>query len=211
MLSRLEPSRASQPSTVISSSAGAKDCFTTLCNHRCHPHILGLLLFVLRRAPDIEAALATFTDSGKKREAHVRRLDDAAALLERLFNRLPTEANEVVAGIFTKIGRTPPMQQALDLRLTAQFIRLGSVLSRRNLAQVSTYLLSSYVEKTTGSPRDAMVSCLIAAVRKNDYDEDAHKKWRARNMQKISEGPIGDWHITEFLVGLNKLLPPAAR
>lgn len=196
----------------ISSFEGAKGCFQALCNHHgCHPHILGLLLFILRRSPEIEAALAAFTDSGKKREAHARRLDDAAALIERLFSRLPAEANEVAAGVFTKAGTAPPMQQARDLRLTAQFIRLGSVLSRRNLAHVSIYLLSSYVEKTTGSPRDALVSALIAAVRNTHYDEDAHKKWRARNMQKISQGAIGDWHPTEFLVGLNKLLPLAAR
>jgi hypothetical protein len=193
----------------ISSWAGAEGCFQDLCKHGCHPYILGLLLFILRRSRDVEAALARFTDSGKKREAHARRLDDAAALIERLFRRLPAEANAVVDAIFMKAGRTPPAQQALDLRQTAQLVRQCSSLSRRNVAQVSTYLLSAYVEKTAGGPRDAMVSALIAAVRNVPYDEVAHRKWRARNMEKMSQGAIGDWHVLEFLIGLNKLLPPS--
>ena len=192
----------------VSSSPGAKNDFDALCNDGCHPHILGFLLFFLRRSPEIEAALATFTGLGKKREANARRLDEAASLIERLFGRLPSDANEVVAGLFTKVGIGSPAQQAIGLRQTAQFIRLGWILSRRNLTQVSLFLLSSYVEQITGGPHDAKVSGLIAAVRGNDYDEDAHKSWRSRNMRKISHSAIGDWHIAEFLVGLSKLLPP---
>jgi hypothetical protein len=165
---------------------------------------------VLRHSPGIDGALATFTGSGKRRDSDARRLDEAASLIERIFGRLPSDANEVVAGLFTKMGRTTPAQQAFELQQTAQFIRLGRLLSRRNLNQVSLYLLSSYVEKATGGQHDACVSGLVAAVRESSYDEDAHKSWRSRNMQKIDRGAIGDWHLPEFLVGLAKLLTPAA-
>ena len=191
----------------VSSSPGAKSDFDALCNYGCHPHILGFLLFFLRRSPEIEAALATFTGLGKKREANARRLDEASSLIERLFGRLPSDANEVVAGLFSKeVGIGSPAQQAIGLRQTAQFIRLGRILSRRNLTQLSLLLLSSYVEQITGGPHDAKVSGLVAAVRGNDYDEDAHKSWRSRNMRKISHSAIGDWHIAEFLVGLSTTL-----
>jgi hypothetical protein len=195
----------------ISSWPGAKSDFEGLSKEGCHPYILGLLLFFLRYSPQIESALANFTGSGKKREAVARRLEKTASLLEHIFSRLPSDANAAVAGLFTNMGNTAPLQQAIGLRLTAQFIRLAGVLSRRKMTQVSLYVLSSYVEKSTGSQHDAMVSGLIAAVRSNHYDEDAHNSWRSRNMRRISSGAVGDWHIAEFLVGLNKLLVSAAR
>lgn len=190
----------------ISSWPGARSDFESLCAEGCHPYVLGLLLSLLRRSPRIDE-FAMLLGSSKRLEADARRLEDSAALIEGMFNRLPTEATALLDAIFTKAAGATPAQQASHLRHTAQFFRILRLLSRRNVTQFLLYLISAYVEQSTASPHDAQVSGLIAAVRGNDYAEEAHKAWRSRNMQKFNRGPVGNWHPAEFLVGLNKLLP----
>ncbi len=68
-----------------------------------------------------------------------------------------------------------------------------------SLDEVSKFILSNYVERTTGRPHDRCVSGLIAAVVNSpEYTEVAYRMWRNRNYDRLERH--FSW-ITDLLVG----------
>ena len=73
-----------------------------------------------------------------------------------------------------------------------------------SLAEVSKYVLSSYVERMTGRPHDRNVAVLIGAITDSpEYDEVAYRMWRHRNYDRLEKHFS---RLTEFAVVMSSVI-----
>jgi hypothetical protein len=90
------------------------------------------------------------------------------------------------------MGRIPLSRVVSELRFYIRFINLAESVRKdtgsHSLAEVSKYLLSSYVRRMTGSFHDRNASGLVAEVAGSvEYNEVAHRMWRSRNHWRLDK------------------------
>jgi hypothetical protein len=172
-------------------SPGARGDFTELCQGGCNSLVLAAIVALMRNAPGLEIFWETVIGSPPKRQKATRTLERAAATLEEIFGGFIAMADQDAA-TFAKMGRIPPSRIVSELRLYIRVINLAQSVRKdtgsHSLAEVSKYLLSSYVRRMTGTFRDRNVSGLVAEVIGSvEYNEVAHRMWRSRNHRRLDK------------------------
>jgi len=194
-----------QQETQRLASPGAREDFAELCNEGCNPHVLAALIKLIRATPHLEAIWTTLVGPLENRQKVRRTLESAAATLEKAFGGFEEEK---VRAECARIGRIPPSRIVSELRLYARVIGLSELLAARteahSLAEVSKYILCSYIERQSGRPHDRNASGLIGAiVNSPDYNEVAHRMWRNRNFERLEKHFS---RITDFLVAMSEVI-----
>ncbi|HEY1477396.1 MAG TPA: hypothetical protein VGF37_06880 [Chthoniobacterales bacterium] len=172
-------------------SPGAREDFAELCEHGCTPQVLALIVWLMRKSPQLETFWKMIIGPPAKRQKATRTLERAASTLEEIFAGF-IALGEKDTAIFTKIGRTPPAGVVSELRWYVRLINLSESLRKEtgshSLGEVSKYLLSSCVRRMTGSFHDRNVSGLVGEVAGvDDYSEVAQRMWRKRNYGRLDK------------------------
>lgn len=172
-------------------SPGAREDFNELCQGGCTSQVLAAIVALMRDSPGLEIFWETVIGSPPKRQKAIRTLERAAATVEEIFGGFIAMADQNAA-TFTKMGRIPPSRMVSELRLYIRVLNLAQsvrkVTGSHSLAEVSKYLLSSYVQRMTGTFRDRNVSGLVAEVTGSvEYNEVAHRMWRSRNHRRLDK------------------------
>jgi len=170
-------------------SPGAREDFAELCQGGCTPQVLAAIVALMRNSPGLEILWETVVGPPPKRQKATRTLERAAATLEEIFGGFIAMADQDAAA-FTKMGRIPLSRVVSELRFYIRFINLAESVRKdtrsHSLAEVSKYVLSSYVRRMTGSFHDRNVSGLVAEVAGSvEYNEVAHRMWRSRNHRRL--------------------------
>jgi hypothetical protein len=189
-------------------SPGAREDFEELCQHGCNPQVLALIVAVLRNSPRLEAMWAIVVGPPENREKAARALENAAAVLEEIFGAFTAVEDEKDRAELDKIGRIPPSRMVSELRLYGRLINRAKTLAKdtesHSLGEVSKFILSSYVERTTGRPHDRNVSGLIGEITNSpDFNEVAYRMWRNRNYDRLGKHFV--W-ITNLLVAMSAVI-----
>lgn len=189
-------------------SPGAREDFIELCEAGCLQLVLAGIVILLRYSPLLEAFWTEMVDRADNREKATRTLEDAVQTLESLFSGVIASEKEGKSTEFAKIGRLPISQVISELRLYVRFINFASSMSAdtetRSPAELSKYLLSSYVRGMTGRFHDRSVSGLVGeAFGSPEYNEVAHRMWRTRNYERIDKH--FSW-MTRFLVAMSVVI-----
>ena len=189
-------------------SPGARQDFDELCEHGCHPEVLAAIVAGLRNSPRLEAIWAMMVGPTENRQKTIQTLEKAAAKLEEIFGAFIAVEDEKDREEFAKIGRIPPSRLVSELQLYSRLINMAKSLAvdteSHSLGEVSKFILSNYVERTTGRPHDRCVSCLIGAVvNSSDYTEVAYRMWRNRNYDRLEKH--FSW-ITDLLVAMSVVM-----
>jgi hypothetical protein len=189
-------------------SPGAREEFDELCDHGCNPKVLAFTIALVRYSPHLETAWAMLVGPPEGRQKATRDLENAAATLETIFAGAIAAEDEKNKTEFANLGRISPSHMISELRLYSRLINLAGLLAleteAHSLVEVCKYILSAYVERSTGRPHDRNVSGLIAEIAKSsDYNEVAHRMWRNRHYERL------DKHFSkliEFLVAMSTLI-----
>jgi hypothetical protein len=189
-------------------SPGARQDFDELCKHGCNPQVLAAIVGGLRNSPRLEAIWTIMVGPIESRQKTIQALEKAAATLEEIFGTFIAVEDEKDREEFAKIGRIPPSRMVSELQLYGRLINMAKSLGvdteSRSLGEVSKFILSHYVERTTGRPHDRCVSGLIAtAVNSPDYTEVAYRMWRNRHYDRLERH--FSW-ITDFLVAMSVVM-----
>jgi hypothetical protein len=172
-------------------SPGAREDFAELCQGGCTQQVLAVLVALMRNSPSLEIFWNTITGPASKRQKTTRTLEKAAATLEEIFGGFMALADEDTA-IFPKIGRIPPSDVVSELRFYIRLTNFAESIRKKtgshSLAEVSKYLLSSYVRRMTGNFHDRSVSGLVAELTGSvEYIEVAQRMWRSRNYRRLDK------------------------
>jgi hypothetical protein len=172
-------------------SPGAREDFAELCEGGCTPQILAAIVALMGNSPGLETFWKTVIGPAPKRQKTTRTLERAAATLEEIFGGFIALADQDAA-TFTKMGRIPLSRVVSELRFYIRLTNLAESVRRHtgshSLAEVSKYLLSSYVRRMTGTLHDRNVSGLVAELTGFvAYNEVAHRMWRRRNYQRLDK------------------------
>lgn len=186
-------------------SPGAREDFTELCKDGCHLFALAALVALLRNSPLLEGFWKEMVGRPRNRQKAIRTLEGAAEILEKTFSELMALKKDEVTADFRKLGRLPIPELVYELRFYVRFFNFGESLSvdteTRSPAQLSKYLLTSYVYRITGHFHDRNVSGLIGEVLgPTDYTEGAHRMWRDRNYKRMEKH--FSW-MTRFIVAMS--------
>jgi hypothetical protein len=150
------------------SSPGPWEEFSELCKDGCLQQGLALLVALLRSSPMPETFWVEMVGNPDTRDKTVRVLEKAAQTLESLFDGIVAAENRAKKEILVKIGRLPISSIISELRFHVQVINFARSLSTdtgtRSPAELSKYLLGSYVKRMTGRFHDRSVSCLVGEV-----------------------------------------------
>lgn len=189
-------------------SPGPREEFAELCKHGCLPQVLALLVTLLRYSTLLETFWSEMVGNPDNRDKATRALENAAQTLEGLFGDVLASEKEGKNEDFAKIGRLPISSVVSELRFHVQFINFAKSLSTdtetRSPAELSKYLLSSYVKRMTGRFHDGGVSGLIGElVGSQDYNEVAQRMWRSRNYRRLEKH--FSW-MTRFLVAMSVVI-----
>jgi hypothetical protein len=173
-------------------SPGPREEFAELCKDGCLPQGLALLVTMLRYSPILETFWVEMVGNPDKRDKTTRALEKAAQTLEALFGDIVESEKSGKSEVLSKIGRLPISSVISELRFHVRFINFARSLSAdtktRSPAELSKYLLSSYVKRMTGRFHDKSVSCLIGEVLSSqDYNEVAQRMWRLRNFRRLEK------------------------
>ncbi len=192
-------------------SPGAREDFAELCQDGCTPQVLAAIVALMRNAPGLEVLWKTVIGPALRRQKTTRTLERAAATLEEIFGGFIAMTDQD-ATAFTKMGRIPVTWLVSELRFYIRFINLAESVRKdtgsHSLAQVSKYLLSSYVRRMTGSLHDRNVSGLVAELSGFvEYNEVAHRMWRSRNHRRLDRHY--SW-MTNILVAASVVIAPPA-
>lgn len=177
-------------------SPGARGDFVELCKDGCHAQAVAAIVTLIRFCPQLEDFWKMIVGPPEKRQKVIRALENAAASLEAVFKIPLLLENEEDWTEFAKGVRIPPSRMISELRVYGRLIKLAESLSGdtevHSLAEVSKYILSSYVKRMTGSFHDRNVSGLIGeVVHSPDYNEVAHRMWRRRNYERLEMNFFG--------------------
>lgn len=172
-------------------SPGAREDFAELGQGGCTPQVLAVIVALMRNSPALEIFWKTVTGPAPKRQKTTRTLERAAATLEEIFGGFIALADQDAA-VFTKIGRIPLSRVVSELRFYVRLTNLAESIRRKtgshSLAEVSKYVVSSYVRRMTGNFHDRNVSGLIAELTGSaEYTEVAHRMWRSRNYRRLDK------------------------
>ncbi|MFY9529263.1 MAG: hypothetical protein WBC04_14110 [Candidatus Acidiferrales bacterium] len=172
-------------------SPGAREDFAELCQGGCTPQVLAVIVALMRNSPGLEIFWQTVIGPPPKRQKATRTLERAAATLEEIFGGFIAMGDQDAAA-FNKMGRIPVSRVVSELRFYIRFINLAESVRKdtgsHSLAEVSKYLLSSYVRRMTGSFHDRNVSGLVGELTgSTDYNEVAHRMWRLRNYRRLDK------------------------
>ena len=186
-------------------SPGPREDFDELRKHGCNPQALAAILAALRNSPRLEAMWAMIVGPPESRQKAARALENAATTLEEVFGAFMAVEDEKDRVEFAKIGRIPPSRMVSELRLYANLINMAKSLAldteSHSLGEVAKFVLSRYIDRTTGRPHDRNVSGLVAGITNSpNYDEVAHRMWRNRNYERLEKH--FSW-ITDFLVAMS--------
>jgi len=189
-------------------SPGPREEFAELCKDGCLPQALALLVAMLRHSPKLETFWVEIVGSPDKRDKAARTLEKAAQTLEGLFGGFVASENKDDDDVLAKIGRLPISSVISELRFHIQVINLARRLSTdtgtRSPAELSKYLLSSYVKRMTGHFHDRSVSGLIGAiVGPQEYNDVAQRMWRSRNYRRFEKH--FSW-MTNILVAMSVVI-----
>jgi hypothetical protein len=172
-------------------SPGAREDFTELCKDGCTSQVLAVIVWLMRKSPELETFWQMIIGPQAKRQKVTRTLERTASTLEETFAVLIT-LGEKDTVIFTKIGRIPLAHLVSELRWYIRLVNLAESLRKEtgshSLGEVSKYLLSSCVRRMTGSFHDRNVSGLVGEVAGvDDYSEVAQRMWRKRNYGRLDK------------------------
>jgi hypothetical protein len=172
-------------------SPGPREEFAELCKDGCLPQGLALLVAILRYSPMLETYWVEIVGNPDKRDKTARALEKAAQTLEAVFGDI-VASEKSKKEVLSKIGRLPISSVISELRFHIQVVNFARSLSAdtgtRSPAELSKYLLSSYVKRMTGRFHDRSVSGLIGAVLgSQEYDEVAQRMWRSRNYRRLDK------------------------
>ena len=189
-------------------SPGAREDFVELCKDGCFPIALASIVALLRCSPLLERFWAEMVGRPDSREKATRTFEHAAQLLENLFGNGMALESEGKGPELAKIGRLPISAVVSELRFYIRFINLAESLSgdteTRSFAELSKYLLTSYVRRMTSRFHDRSVSSLLGEVLGLDeYNEVAHRMWRGRNYARIEKHY--SW-MARFLVAMSVVI-----
>lgn len=173
-------------------SPGPREEFVELCQDGCVPQALALLVAVLRYSPTLETFWVEMVGNPDRRGRTARTLEKAAQTLESLFGGFVASESRGDREALAKIGHLPISSVVSELRFYIQVINLARFLSKdtgtRSPAELSKYLLSSYVKRMTGHFHDRSVSGLIGAiVGQQEYNDVAQRMWRSRNYRRFEK------------------------
>ena len=193
-------------------SPGGREDFAELCKAGCLPQGLAALIILLRYTPSLEEFWTLMVGHPNNRAKATHALEEAAHTLEMLYAGIIALGTEAENERFTKIGRVPVSRIISELRIHIRFINFAQRLRRdteaRSLAEVSKYLLTSYVRRMTGHFHDRSVSGLIGEIVDSpDYNEVAHRMWRARNYGRLEKHY--SWMV-KFLVAMSVVITHTA-
>jgi hypothetical protein len=172
-------------------SPGAREEFAELCQGGCTPQVLAVIVVLMRNSPGLEIFWKTVMGPAPKRQKTTRTLEKAAATLEEIFGGFIALADQD-ATIFTKMGRIPLSRVVSELRFYIRLTNLVESVRKKtgshSLAEVSKYLLSSYVRRMTGNFHDRNISGLVAELTGSvEHTEVAHRMWRSRNYRRLDK------------------------
>ena len=189
-------------------SPGAREDFVELCEDGCFPIALAAIVALLRYSPLLERFWTEMVGRPDRREKASRTLKNAAQLLENLFSNAIALESEGKGPELTKIGRFPISGVVSELRFYSRFINFAESLSgdteTRSFAELSKYLLTSYVRRMTARFHDRSVSSLVGeAVGLEEYNEVAQRMWRGRNYARIEKHY--SWMV-RFLVAMSVVI-----
>jgi len=178
------------------SSPGAREDFSEICADGCHAQAVAAIITVIRYCPELEDFWKMIVGPPEKRQKIINALENAATSLEDIFKIPIFLENEENRDEFAKGGRIPPSRLISELRFYSRLIEFAESLRGdievHSLAEVSKYILSSYVKRMTGSFHDRNFSGLIGeAVHSPDYNEVAHRMWRRRNYKRLAKNFSG--------------------
>jgi hypothetical protein len=192
-------------------SPGAREDFAELCQGGCSPQVLAVIVALMRNSPGLEIFWETVIGPAPKRQKTTRTLERAATTLEEIFGGFIPLADQDAA-TFTKMGRIPLSRVICELRFYIRLINLGESVRKdtgsHSLAEVSKYLLSSYIRRMTGNFHDRNVSGLVAELTGFvEYSEVAQRMWRSRNYRRLDKHY--SW-MTNILVATSVVIAPPA-
>jgi hypothetical protein len=173
-------------------SPGARSDFKELCANGCVPEILAPLVAFLRWSPKLEDFWTKIYGNPNDRRRVRKSLEKTAKAIEGLFAFSISLEDEEFVSQAAKFGRIAPARLASELKLYASVLELCDRIPRetqtRSLADFGKFSLTDYVKQVTGRFHDRNVSALIAeTIGPADYNEVAHRMWRARNFKRMSE------------------------
>jgi hypothetical protein len=193
-------------------SPGPREEFAELCKDGCLRQALALLVAMLRYSPMLETYWVEMVGNLDKRDKTARALEKAAKTLEGLFADIVASEKSGKNEVFSQVGLVPISSVISGLRFHVRFINFARSLSAdtgtRSPAELSKYLLSSYVKRMTGRFHDKSVSCLIGEIcGSQDYNEVAQRMWRLRNYRRLEKH--FSW-MTNILVAMSVVIAHAA-
>src|SRR5215472_491794 len=171
-------------------SPGPREEFAELCKAGCLPQGVALLVALFRCSPMLETFWVEIVGSPDKRDKTARTFEKAAQTLETLFGDFVASENRGNEEVLARIGRLPISSVISELRFFVQVVNFAKSLrtdtGTRSPAELSKYLLSSYVKRMTGRFHDKSVSGLVGEVRGSQgYNEVAQRMWRLRNYRRL--------------------------
>jgi hypothetical protein len=183
----------------------AQACFIDLCALGCHPTVIAALGGLVRYSPRLEKILEHLMGPRDERASTARKLEKAAEALETLAELNQDIGNET----FTRTGQLHPKELLLQLRQRSQLLALPSMaeefLGARSPVEFSRYLLTKYVDRSTSSPRDRMVSGLLTGIFDDAsglYNEENQRMWRLRHAERLD--PTAS-PMVDYLIGMSPL------
>jgi hypothetical protein len=173
-------------------SPGAREDFTELCKDGCFAQAIVAIITLIQYCPRLENFWKMIVGPPENRQRVIRTLENAATSLEGLFAIPISLENEKSPEEYARIGRIPPSRMIAELRLYSRAIGIAEKFAvetdTHSLAEFSKYILSSYVNRMTGSFHDRNVSGLIGETTDSpDYNEVAHRMWRHRNYERLDK------------------------
>jgi hypothetical protein len=173
-------------------SPGARTDFDELCQAGCVKEILASILALIRFAPQVSELLQATLGRSDKRQKLMLSMEEAAAALEDYYAGLETTGNSNATTGQATIKREWPLNLISEIRshndMVTFFGRLVAKLEVNSFHEFARFLLVEYVNLATGRPRDRNVSGLLGEiVGPADYNEVAHRMWRARNYKRLAQ------------------------
>ncbi len=171
-------------------SPGARDDFDELCKAGCEPQVLALIIALIRFTPQLSESFEVLFGHPDKREKTLRSLERASEAFQDLFGNLLTRESEYLRTKLTEMGHIPPSRLISGIHFYTKILRGAEMFADvevNSLAELTKYLLASYVERAAGTFCDRNVSGLIGEiVGPADHNEVAQRMWRYRNYRRLN-------------------------
>lgn len=184
--------------------------YQTLLRAGCDPVPIAIAIQALVTFPDVASEWRRVVGPPRKRDQFVRKLRDAADVLEGLAR---------AAGLNGEQGFWPP-QLGASPHVTVAALRqyaaaLGAFQSAardmelRSPRDLPRYLFTGYVFRASGRWHDDEVSIIIQAAEQGEvYDANAHKMWRTRNYARLNKHYHG---LAELLCAVPTVVSPGRK